>query len=226
MANKLNKIKVKGTIYSLEDKEAREELANKQDTLTAGSNISIVNNVISATSGSGSSEVKLATLDSSKWDSGSNFYSQSITLDGITSDTTCIIDIVIQNYSDLTTLNKEWAKVYKAEVGENTITFYSIEKITSNLTISVMTSSLSYMTTSLSKTWNNSSVPYTQSITLSGITEDSTPYIDVIVEDPTKAVQLKDAWSHVYNATTSSNTITFYSSEKLDIAIPISIATN
>lgn len=51
-----------------------------------------------------------------------------------------------------------------------------------------------------------------KAVTVSGVTANSTPILDVVTSTTAATAETQiEAWSHIYAATTSANTITFYS---------------
>ena len=55
-----------------------------------------------------------------------------------------------------------------------------------------------------------------QSVTVSGVTADDNPILDVYIADVSNADAYNEAWSKVYNATCSANTITLYYTDTAD----------
>ena len=82
-------------------------------------------------------------------------------------------------------------------------------------------------TATLSTSWSGSG-PYTQSITVSGISASDTPHIMPVYSDTNStAISQKEAWACVSKAVTSDGTITFTCFEdKPTTAIPIQIEVN
>ena len=50
-----------------------------------------------------------------------------------------------------------------------------------------------------------------KAVTVSGVTANSNPVLDVYIDTATNVAAYTEAWSHIYRADTSANTITFYS---------------
>lgn len=80
-------------------------------------------------------------------------------------------------------------------------------------------------TATLSTSWSGSSAPYTQTVTVSGITSSDTPIIDVVLSSTTStALSQLEAWGCVSKITTSTNSITATCLEDKPItAIPIQL---
>ena len=58
--------------------------------------------------------------------------------------------------------------------------------------------------------WVGDTVPYTQTINMSGITAENSPIIDLIVSDDVELGKEEMAqWSYITKAVTGENTITF-----------------
>lgn len=80
-------------------------------------------------------------------------------------------------------------------------------------------------TATITTTWTGSSAPYTQEVTVSGITVDDDPIISPIYStNNDTAILEREAWNLIGKAVTSTNKITFTCfEEKPEIAIPIQI---
>lgn len=79
------------------------------------------------------------TLDTS-WiqDSTNGYYTQSVTLKGITSKDNPIVDVVLSGtLSNMQAQQDNWDKILKAETSTNTLTFYASEATTISLTVMV-----------------------------------------------------------------------------------------
>lgn len=78
----------------------------------------------------------------------------------------------------------------------------------------------------ISTTWSGTEAPYTQNITISGMSadDDDTPLVDLIPSDTyaTAQSQLAD-WGKIYKITTAANQITVYATDKTTIALPIQL---
>ena len=62
----------------------------------------------------------------------------------------------------------------------------------------------------MSNDWVGDSAPYTQSVSVSGITSDISPIIDLIVSDDTSTgIEEMLQWSYITKANTDTDTITF-----------------
>ena len=94
---------------------------------------------------------------------------------------------------------------------------YLEEKIDSKATTSTLT-------TTISTTWS-SSTPYTQNITVSGITSTDNPCVDVVLTGDSNADKLiLEAWGTVNRIVTSTNAITVYCYDVApSVAIPIQL---
>ena len=85
--------------------------------------------------------------------------------------------------------------------------------------------STEYTGTIPTTSWTGASAPYTKAVTVLGITATDKPIIDLDLSssDYADVASIETAWSKVYRAVTSTDTITFYASEVPTIAIPITI---
>lgn len=80
-------------------------------------------------------------------------------------------------------------------------------------------------TATLSTSWSGSSAPYTQTVTVSGITSSDTPIVDVVLSTTNStAISQLEAWGCVSKITTGTNSITATCLEdKPTTAIPIQL---
>lgn len=87
------------------------------------------------------------------------------------------------------------------------------------------TSGIAYnVDSTLSTNWTGSSAPYSQRITVTGVTSSDRPIIDFRPSGTYATDQTaEEAWLNVYRAVTSSGSITFYAHDKPTVAIPIQI---
>lgn len=72
--------------------------------------------------------------------------------------------------------------------------------------------------------WAGSAAPYSVSVSISGITADDTPIVDIVQtgnENTDSAV--RDAWGVITRITTAAGSITAYASEKPGVSIPIQL---
>lgn len=84
---------------------------------------------------------------------------------------------------------------------------------------------ISVYTATLTTTWDGTSAPYTQDITVVGITSSDTPIISPVYStNNATAILQKEAWSLIGKAVTNTDTITFTCFEEKPVtAIPIQI---
>jgi len=76
----------------------------------------------------------------------------------------------------------------------------------------------------MSNSWTGTTSPYSQSVTVNGITSTDTPIIDIVLTG-TYFIDdiLVEEWGYIYRAVTGNNSITFYATEKPTIDLPIQI---
>lgn len=67
--------------------------------------------------------------------------------------------------------------------------------------------------------WTGNESPYINTVSIPGIFDTDSPFIDVIAED----MAVQEAWGLIYRAVTDTGLITFYATEKPEINIPIQI---
>ena len=79
-------------------------------------------------------------------------------------------------------------------------------------------------TATLSTSWSGSAAPYTQTVTINGITSAHNPIIDVVMSGTYSTDQQRsEQWGYIYRAVTGANQITFYASEKPTVSLPIRV---
>lgn len=73
------------------------------------------------------------------WTSNSNgYYTQAVTLNGITSKNNPIVDVVLSGtLSNMQAQQDNWDKILKIETSTNTLTFYASEATTAALSVIV-----------------------------------------------------------------------------------------
>jgi len=82
--------------------------------------------------------VLTATLTAASWTGTTSPYSQSVTVSGVVSTDTPIIDVVMSGtYSTDEAMAEAWGYIYRAVTGNDSITFYATEKPTINLPIQI-----------------------------------------------------------------------------------------
>ncbi len=80
------------------------------------------------------------------------------------------------------------------------------------------------LTATLNTTWSGSSAPYSKTVIISGILATDTPIIDIVMSGTYSTDEARiEAWGYIYRAVTSSNTITFYATEKPTVSLLIQI---
>lgn len=83
-----------------------------------------------------------------------------------------------------------------------------------------------YTTCSLGTTWSGSAPNFSQAVTVSGVSANSSPTLDVLIASNATQADIDTAnenWGKVYAAVTSANTITFYATEKTTAAITVQV---
>ena len=89
--------------------------------------------------------------------------------------------------------------------------------------ISVSSASRTY-TANISTSWTGSAAPYTQTITISGMTANDNPIVDIVPSTTyaTAKTQIAD-FGKIYKITTAANSITVYATEKTSATVPIQL---
>ena len=89
--------------------------------------------------------------------------------------------------------------------------------------VSTSTPSRTY-TANVTTTWTGSAAPYTQTITVSGMTANDNPVVDVVPSTTyaTATSQIAE-YGKIYKITTAANSITVYATEKTETTVPIQL---
>ena len=89
--------------------------------------------------------------------------------------------------------------------------------------VSVSSPSKTY-TANVSTTWTGTAAPYTQTISVSGITVNDNPIVDVVPSTTfdTAKTQISE-FGKIYKITTAADSITVYSTEKTSTVVPIQL---
>ena len=106
--------------------------------------------------------------------------------------------------------------------GNNTMTITYGDSETANVSFPTSQTFISdFSGTITSGSWSGSN-PFTKAVTVSGILSTDTPIIDLNMSTINFAdiAATQTAWGKIYRAVTSTNTITFYSTESISIALP------
>ena len=79
-------------------------------------------------------------------------------------------------------------------------------------------------TASIGTSWTGSAAPYTQTITVSGMSANDNPIVDIVPDsDYDTAVEQMYEYNKIYRITTALNSITVYATEPTEVAIPIQL---
>ena len=89
--------------------------------------------------------------------------------------------------------------------------------------VSVSSPSQTYLA-NIGTTWSGDAAPFTQTITVAGMTENDNPIVDVIPDSvyETAIAQIAD-YGKIYKITTASNIITVYATEVTTVEVPIQL---
>lgn len=72
--------------------------------------------------------------------------------------------------------------------------------------------------------WSGSSAPYSAAITINGLLATDKPIVDAVMSGTYSTDAERDeAWSVIYRAVISADTITFYAKEKPTVALPFNL---
>ena len=89
--------------------------------------------------------------------------------------------------------------------------------------MSVSSPSKTY-TANVSTEWSGTEAPYTQTITVSGMTSNDNPIVDVVPSTTFDTAKTQIAeYGKIYKITTSTNSITVYATEKTEEIVPIQL---
>ena len=106
--------------------------------------------------------------------------------------------------------------------GNNTMTITYGDSQTANVSFPASQTFVNdFSGTITAGSWSGSN-PFTKAVTVSGILSTDTPVIDLNMSTINFAdvAATQTAWGKIYRAVTSTNTITFYSTESISIALP------
>ena len=79
-------------------------------------------------------------------------------------------------------------------------------------------------TATINTTWTGSAAPYTQEVTVNGLTADDKPIVDVVPSDTYETAQAQiEAWGEIYRAVAGANKLTVYATSAPTVSIPIQI---
>ena len=115
-----------------------------------------------------------------------------------------------------TTLSKSTVNSSYAMVGDISVSGHTI-------TVTKKNPSTTY-NANVGTTWSGSEAPYTQTVTVSGITSTDNPIVDVVLSSDydTATTELQE-YAKIYKITTSTNSITVYATEKTENAIKLQL---
>lgn len=72
--------------------------------------------------------------------------------------------------------------------------------------------------------WTGDAAPFTNAVTVDGITADDKPDIDLVASDDYSVAETEDfEWGYVYKAVTSADTVTFYATDKPTFTLIVQI---
>lgn len=106
--------------------------------------------------------------------------------------------------------------------------------VTENLADDVVTApkiadgavSQTYTATILAAGWTGDATPYTNDVTVTGLTADDNPFVDMIASSAFETAETEiEAFANIYRMVTAENKLTVYAAEKptVDIAIQIKV---
>jgi hypothetical protein len=76
----------------------------------------------------------------------------------------------------------------------------------------------------ISPNWTGSTAPYTQEITITGITDNDKPIVDVTMSGTYATDQTRFAeWGKIYRIVTTTNKIIIYATDKTTVMLPIQL---
>lgn len=79
-------------------------------------------------------------------------------------------------------------------------------------------------TATINTTWTGSAAPYTQEVTVNGLTANDKPIVDVVPSNTYETAQAQiEAWGEIYRAVAGENKLTVYSMSATEVSIPIQI---
>jgi len=80
------------------------------------------------------------------------------------------------------------------------------------------------LTTTLDTTWTGTEAPYTKTQTVTGISSNDNPIVDVVMSGTfTTDEERANEWGKIYRVTTANNSITLYAMDKPEVSLPIQL---
>lgn len=121
------------------------------------------------------------------------------------------------NYGDKTVTGAKMADgtVSTTQLDSNSVTSV---KIAANAVSTTYTGDLT------ATGWSGSAAPYSQAVTITGVLATDTPIVDLVASDTYATAESQiEGWANIYRAVATSNTITFYATDKPTIALPFQV---
>ena len=93
------------------------------------------------------------------------------------------------------------------------------------MTLTANRATVEYYTATIpAEGWTGDAAPYTNAVTVNGITADDRPDIDIVHSDDYSVAEMDiPQWGYIYRAVTSANTVTFYATNKPTVALNVQI---
>ena len=151
-----------------------------------------------------------------------------------TSDKSSVVDAINELYDGLADKaeDDEVVKLSGAQTIDDVKTFTSIpvapasnpttdNQLARKAYVDTKATETTYTDTLDSASWSGSSAPWSQAVTVTGITASDAPILDITMSGTYATDEIRNTqWGYIYRAVTSTNTITFYASTEPDVDLP------
>lgn len=151
-----------------------------------------------------------------------------------TSDKSSVVDAINELYDGLADKaeDDEVVKLSGAQTIADVKTFTSIpvapasnpttdNQLARKAYVDTKATETTYTDTLDSASWSGSSAPWSQAVTVTGITASDAPILDITMSGTYATDEIRNTqWGYIYRAVTSTNTITFYASTEPDVDLP------
>ena len=77
----------------------------------------------------------------------------------------------------------------------------------------------------LNTDWSGDNAPFTNTVSVAGITPDDEPFVDIVISDDYELAELEmEAWCYIFKVVTGVDRVTFYAKDKPEIQLKVKMA--